>query len=135
MAIDDAWDSQSVSPWWQQMRTACVQAENNGAALLAALVGHCVAVQTSGTAAERKVRVEPRHSGTRRSGGCVWQVLVAFRGEEGGEGCCPSCVRSDDTRTEPSRRHVRRDRAGRRGLAAAAAPLQEGPETSSTVIV
>ncbi|XP_016020512.2 rab3 GTPase-activating protein non-catalytic subunit isoform X5 [Rousettus aegyptiacus] len=54
VAIDDAWDSQSVSPWWQQMRTACVQAENNGAALLAALVGHCVAVQTSGTAAERK---------------------------------------------------------------------------------
>ncbi|XP_006916295.1 rab3 GTPase-activating protein non-catalytic subunit [Pteropus alecto] len=55
VAIDDAWDSQSVSPWWQQMRTACVQAENNGAALLAALVGHCVAMQTSSTVAERKV--------------------------------------------------------------------------------
>uniref|UniRef100_A0A8C4PK21 RAB3 GTPase activating non-catalytic protein subunit 2 n=1 Tax=Equus asinus asinus TaxID=83772 RepID=A0A8C4PK21_EQUAS len=40
VAIDETWDSQSVSPWWQQMRTACIQSENNGAALLSAHVGH-----------------------------------------------------------------------------------------------
>ncbi|XP_019065957.1 rab3 GTPase-activating protein non-catalytic subunit [Fukomys damarensis] len=55
VAIDEAWDSQSVSPWWQQMRLACVQSENNGAALLSAHVGHSVAVQMSNHMTERKV--------------------------------------------------------------------------------
>ncbi|XP_043917591.1 rab3 GTPase-activating protein non-catalytic subunit [Protopterus annectens] len=43
-AVDEAWDVQSVSPWWQQMRTICIQAENIGAALLAARVGYSIAV-------------------------------------------------------------------------------------------
>ncbi|XP_045716107.1 rab3 GTPase-activating protein non-catalytic subunit [Phyllostomus hastatus] len=55
VAMDDSWDSQSVSPWWQQMRTACVQSENNGAALLSAHVGHSVAAQLSNGGAERKL--------------------------------------------------------------------------------
>ncbi|ELK32161.1 Rab3 GTPase-activating protein non-catalytic subunit, partial [Myotis davidii] len=54
VALDDTWDSQSVSPWWQQMRTACVQSENNGAALLSAHVGHSVAAQISDSATEKK---------------------------------------------------------------------------------
>lgn len=108
------------------MRTACVQAENNGAALLAALVGHCVAVQTSGTVAERKVRAELPSAGghpvvgtrgpdglQRVSGRLSW----LFGGEAVGEGRCPSRVHSDDTRTELSRHHVHRARAGRRDLA------------------
>lgn len=55
VAIDETWDSQSVSPWWQQMRTACIQSENNGAALLSAHVGHSVAAQISNSMTEKKV--------------------------------------------------------------------------------
>ncbi|XP_023369659.1 rab3 GTPase-activating protein non-catalytic subunit isoform X2 [Otolemur garnettii] len=54
VAIDETWDSQSVSPWWQQMRTACIQSENNGAALLSAHVGHSVAAQISNNITEKK---------------------------------------------------------------------------------
>ncbi|XP_052593894.1 rab3 GTPase-activating protein non-catalytic subunit isoform X5 [Peromyscus californicus insignis] len=54
VAIDETWDSQSVSPWWQQMRMACIQSENNGAALLSAHVGHSVAAQMSNSATDKK---------------------------------------------------------------------------------
>ncbi|KAL6037029.1 hypothetical protein STEG23_030144 [Scotinomys teguina] len=54
VAIDETWDSQSVSPWWQQMRMACIQSENNGAALLSAHVGHSVAAQMSNSSADKK---------------------------------------------------------------------------------
>ncbi|KAF3823111.1 hypothetical protein GH733_010547 [Mirounga leonina] len=54
VAIDETWDSQPVSPWWQQMRMACVQSENNGAALLSAHVGHSVAAQISNIMTEKK---------------------------------------------------------------------------------
>ncbi|XP_066236452.1 rab3 GTPase-activating protein non-catalytic subunit [Saccopteryx leptura] len=54
VAIDDTWDSQPVSPWWQQMRAACIQSENNGAALLSAHVGHSVAARISNSATEKK---------------------------------------------------------------------------------
>uniref|UniRef100_A0A2K6U183 RAB3 GTPase activating non-catalytic protein subunit 2 n=1 Tax=Saimiri boliviensis boliviensis TaxID=39432 RepID=A0A2K6U183_SAIBB len=54
VAIDETWDSQSVSPWWQQMRTACILSENNGAALLSAHVGHSVAAQISNNMTEKK---------------------------------------------------------------------------------
>ncbi|MBV98885.1 Rab3 GTPase-activating protein non-catalytic subunit, partial [Eschrichtius robustus] len=54
VAGEEAWDSQSVSPWWQQMRTACIQSENNGAALLSAHVGHAVAAQLSNNLTEKK---------------------------------------------------------------------------------
>ncbi|XP_036057774.1 rab3 GTPase-activating protein non-catalytic subunit isoform X2 [Onychomys torridus] len=54
VAIDETWDSQSVSPWWQQMRMACIQSENNGAALLSAHVGHSVAAQLSNSATDKK---------------------------------------------------------------------------------
>lgn len=55
MAIDETWDSQSVSPWWQQMRMACIQSENNGAALLSAHVGHSVAAQMSSSSTDKRV--------------------------------------------------------------------------------
>ncbi|XP_006869763.1 PREDICTED: rab3 GTPase-activating protein non-catalytic subunit [Chrysochloris asiatica] len=54
VAMDETWDSQSVSPWWQQMRTACIHSENNGAALLSAHVGHSVAAQISNNMTEKK---------------------------------------------------------------------------------
>ncbi|GAB1285833.1 Rab3 GTPase-activating protein non-catalytic subunit [Apodemus speciosus] len=55
VAMDETWDSQSVSPWWQQMRMACIQSENNGAALLSAHVGHSVAAQMSSSATDKKM--------------------------------------------------------------------------------
>ncbi|KAE8600460.1 hypothetical protein XENTR_v10013259 [Xenopus tropicalis] len=54
VAIDESWDLQSVSPWWQQMRTTCVQSSSNGAALLCAHVGHSVAASITNALAERK---------------------------------------------------------------------------------
>lgn len=39
-AILDSWDPQSVSPWWQQVRSMCIQSHNAAAALLAAFVAH-----------------------------------------------------------------------------------------------
>uniref|UniRef100_A0A8C4V2B3 RAB3 GTPase activating non-catalytic protein subunit 2 n=1 Tax=Falco tinnunculus TaxID=100819 RepID=A0A8C4V2B3_FALTI len=54
VAIDESWDTQSISPWWQQMRTACVQSENNAAALLSAHVGHSVTAQIVDSVTEKK---------------------------------------------------------------------------------
>lgn len=55
VATGELWDTQSVSPWWQQMRTACVQSQNNAAALLSAHVGHSVTAQLIDSVTERKV--------------------------------------------------------------------------------
>lgn len=55
VAIDESWDTQSVSPWWQQMRTACIQSENNAAALLSAHVGNSVTAQIIDSVTEKKV--------------------------------------------------------------------------------
>ncbi|XP_072265981.1 rab3 GTPase-activating protein non-catalytic subunit isoform X1 [Pyxicephalus adspersus] len=54
VAIDQSWDLQSVSPWWQHMRTACIQSSSNGAALLSAHVGHSVATSITSAMAEKK---------------------------------------------------------------------------------
>uniref|UniRef100_A0A672VAU8 RAB3 GTPase activating non-catalytic protein subunit 2 n=1 Tax=Strigops habroptila TaxID=2489341 RepID=A0A672VAU8_STRHB len=54
VAIDESWDTQSVSPWWQQMRTACVHSESNAAALLSAHVGHSVTAHIIDSVAEKK---------------------------------------------------------------------------------
>uniref|UniRef100_A0A8C1Z649 RAB3 GTPase activating protein subunit 2 (non-catalytic) n=1 Tax=Cyprinus carpio TaxID=7962 RepID=A0A8C1Z649_CYPCA len=53
-AVDESWDGQCVSPWWQQVRTACVQSESSAAALLAALVAHRVAKNAITRLAESK---------------------------------------------------------------------------------
>ncbi|KAM6973472.1 rab3 GTPase-activating protein non-catalytic subunit [Aplochiton taeniatus] len=39
-AVEDSWDPQSVSPWWQQVRTACVQSPSAAGAVLVAVVAH-----------------------------------------------------------------------------------------------
>ncbi|XP_063299884.1 rab3 GTPase-activating protein non-catalytic subunit [Pelobates fuscus] len=54
VAIDESWDLQSVCPWWQQMRTACVQSTSNGAALLSAHIGHSIASSITNALAEKK---------------------------------------------------------------------------------
>nr|XP_023663459.1 rab3 GTPase-activating protein non-catalytic subunit isoform X3 [Paramormyrops kingsleyae] len=53
-AVEDSWDLQCVSPWWQQVRTACVQSESAGAALLVALVSHRAAKNSITSLAEKK---------------------------------------------------------------------------------
>uniref|UniRef100_A0A8C2XG67 RAB3 GTPase activating protein subunit 2 (non-catalytic) n=1 Tax=Cyclopterus lumpus TaxID=8103 RepID=A0A8C2XG67_CYCLU len=39
-AVEESWDPQSISPWWQQVRCMCIQSHNAAAALLAAFVAH-----------------------------------------------------------------------------------------------
>ncbi|KAG7460586.1 hypothetical protein MATL_G00200350 [Megalops atlanticus] len=57
-AVDESWDLQCVSPWWQQVRTACSQSENAGAALLAALVAHRSAKSSITRLADSKFQSE-----------------------------------------------------------------------------
>ncbi|KAA0711167.1 Rab3 GTPase-activating protein non-catalytic subunit RGAP-iso [Triplophysa tibetana] len=57
-AVDESWDGQSVSPWWQQVRTACLQSESSGAALLAALVAYHVAKSAISRLAQSKFQEE-----------------------------------------------------------------------------
>uniref|UniRef100_A0A8C5PP24 RAB3 GTPase activating non-catalytic protein subunit 2 n=1 Tax=Leptobrachium leishanense TaxID=445787 RepID=A0A8C5PP24_9ANUR len=54
VAIEESWDLQSVCPWWQQMRTACIQSTSNGAALLSAHIGHSIAASITNSLAEKK---------------------------------------------------------------------------------
>lgn len=46
---------QCVSPWWQQVRSACVQSHSSAAALLAAIVAHRAAKANITILAETKV--------------------------------------------------------------------------------
>ncbi|KAF4084482.1 hypothetical protein AMELA_G00129110 [Ameiurus melas] len=55
-AVDESWDVQCVSPWWQQVRNACVQSESAGAALLAVLVAHRAAKSSITGLAENKLQ-------------------------------------------------------------------------------
>uniref|UniRef100_A0A8C5HSF8 Rab3 GTPase-activating protein non-catalytic subunit n=1 Tax=Gouania willdenowi TaxID=441366 RepID=A0A8C5HSF8_GOUWI len=55
-AIEDSWDPQSVSPWWQQVRSTCIQTNNAAAALLAALVTHRAAKASIAARADSKVQ-------------------------------------------------------------------------------
>ncbi|XP_076848214.1 LOW QUALITY PROTEIN: rab3 GTPase-activating protein non-catalytic subunit [Brachyhypopomus gauderio] len=57
-AVEESWDVQCVSPWWQQVRVACVQSESSGAALLAALVAHRVAKSSITSLAESKFQAD-----------------------------------------------------------------------------
>ncbi|XP_031435614.1 rab3 GTPase-activating protein non-catalytic subunit isoform X2 [Clupea harengus] len=53
-AVEESWDGQCVCPWWQMVRTVCVQSESSGAALLAALVAHRAAKSSITSLAETK---------------------------------------------------------------------------------
>uniref|UniRef100_W5NK99 Rab3GAP regulatory subunit C-terminal domain-containing protein n=1 Tax=Lepisosteus oculatus TaxID=7918 RepID=W5NK99_LEPOC len=57
-AVEESWDLQTVSPWWQQVRTVCSQSENSGAALLAGLVGQSVAKKCINSLAQKKVSLQ-----------------------------------------------------------------------------
>ncbi|XP_056446466.1 rab3 GTPase-activating protein non-catalytic subunit isoform X2 [Gadus chalcogrammus] len=57
-AVEESWDSQSVSPWWQQVRSACVQSHSAGAALLAALVAHRAAKSSITRLSDSKIQAD-----------------------------------------------------------------------------
>ncbi|RXM28773.1 Rab3 GTPase-activating protein non-catalytic subunit [Acipenser ruthenus] len=78
-AVEESWDLQSVSPWWQQVRSECSQAESPGAALLAALVGHSVAKSRVNQLAEKKTLLScPAPRGA--AGGAVSTSRITVRG-------------------------------------------------------
>lgn len=57
-AVEETWDTQSISPWWQQVRNTCVQSHNSAAALLAAFVAHCAAKASITSRADSKLQSE-----------------------------------------------------------------------------
>uniref|UniRef100_A0A8C7Q025 RAB3 GTPase activating protein subunit 2 (non-catalytic) n=1 Tax=Oncorhynchus mykiss TaxID=8022 RepID=A0A8C7Q025_ONCMY len=57
-AVEESWDMQCVSPWWQQVRSACVQSHSSAAALLAAIVAHRAAKANITILAETKFQSE-----------------------------------------------------------------------------
>jgi hypothetical protein len=61
-AVESSWDMQCVSPWWQQVRSACVQSHSAAAALLAAIVAHRAAKDNITSLAETKVTHTHTHT-------------------------------------------------------------------------
>ncbi|XP_076604712.1 rab3 GTPase-activating protein non-catalytic subunit isoform X1 [Chaetodon auriga] len=57
-AVEESWDPQSVSPWWQQVRCTCIQSHNAAAALLAAFVAHHAAKASIASRADSKLQSE-----------------------------------------------------------------------------
>ncbi|XP_056151672.1 rab3 GTPase-activating protein non-catalytic subunit isoform X2 [Lampris incognitus] len=57
-AVDESWDPQSISPWWQQVRCACVQSHSAAASLLAAMVAHRAAKASITILADSKLHSE-----------------------------------------------------------------------------
>ncbi|XP_077439917.1 rab3 GTPase-activating protein non-catalytic subunit [Vanacampus margaritifer] len=57
-AIEESWDPQSVSPWWQQCRNILVQSQNSAAALLAAFVAHRAAKASITSRADSQLQSE-----------------------------------------------------------------------------
>ncbi|KAK7904496.1 hypothetical protein WMY93_017103 [Mugilogobius chulae] len=57
-AVEETWDIQSISPWWQQVRNTCVQSHNAAAALLAAFVAHRAAKASITSRADSKLQSE-----------------------------------------------------------------------------
>uniref|UniRef100_A0A8C4H9Q9 RAB3 GTPase activating protein subunit 2 (non-catalytic) n=1 Tax=Dicentrarchus labrax TaxID=13489 RepID=A0A8C4H9Q9_DICLA len=53
-AVEESWDTQSISPWWQQVRHTCIQSHNSAAALLAAFVAHRAAKASITSRADSK---------------------------------------------------------------------------------
>ncbi|XP_035529232.1 rab3 GTPase-activating protein non-catalytic subunit isoform X1 [Morone saxatilis] len=57
-AVEESWDTQSISPWWQQVRHTCIQSHNSAAALLAAFVAHRAAKASITSRADSKLQSE-----------------------------------------------------------------------------
>ncbi|XP_034530674.1 rab3 GTPase-activating protein non-catalytic subunit isoform X2 [Notolabrus celidotus] len=57
-AVEESWDTQSISPWWQQVRCTCIQSHNAAAALLAAFVAHRAAKASITSLADSKLQSE-----------------------------------------------------------------------------
>ncbi|XP_069017004.1 rab3 GTPase-activating protein non-catalytic subunit isoform X2 [Embiotoca jacksoni] len=57
-AVEESWDTQSISPWWQQVRCTCIGSHNAAAALLAALVAHRAAKASITSRGDSKLQSE-----------------------------------------------------------------------------
>ncbi|XP_026211404.1 rab3 GTPase-activating protein non-catalytic subunit [Anabas testudineus] len=57
-AVEESWDPQSVSPWWQQVRSTCIQSHNAAAALLAAFIAHRAAKASISSRADSQLQSE-----------------------------------------------------------------------------
>uniref|UniRef100_A0A3B4VB07 RAB3 GTPase activating protein subunit 2 (non-catalytic) n=1 Tax=Seriola dumerili TaxID=41447 RepID=A0A3B4VB07_SERDU len=57
-AVEESWDPQSISPWWQQVRSTCIQSHNAAAALLAAFVAHRAVKASITSQADSKLQSE-----------------------------------------------------------------------------
>ncbi|XP_047466434.1 rab3 GTPase-activating protein non-catalytic subunit isoform X4 [Mugil cephalus] len=57
-AVEESWDTQSISPWWQQVRSTCIQSHNAAGALLAAFVAHRAAKACITSRADSKLQSE-----------------------------------------------------------------------------
>ncbi|XP_072313689.1 rab3 GTPase-activating protein non-catalytic subunit [Eucyclogobius newberryi] len=57
-AVEETWDTQSISPWWHQVRNTCVQSHNAAAALLAAFVAHHAAKASVTSRADSRLQSE-----------------------------------------------------------------------------
>ncbi|XP_054470240.1 rab3 GTPase-activating protein non-catalytic subunit isoform X4 [Anoplopoma fimbria] len=57
-AVEESWDTQSISPWWQQVRSTCIQSHNAAAALLAAFVAHRAAKASITSRGDSKLQSE-----------------------------------------------------------------------------
>ncbi|XP_068436295.1 rab3 GTPase-activating protein non-catalytic subunit isoform X2 [Clinocottus analis] len=57
-AVEESWDPQSISPWWQQVRCTCIQSYNAAAALLAAFVAHRAAKASTTSRGDSKLQSE-----------------------------------------------------------------------------
>ncbi|XP_029316104.1 rab3 GTPase-activating protein non-catalytic subunit isoform X3 [Cottoperca gobio] len=57
-AVEESWDPQSISPWWQQVRFTCIQSHNAAAALLAAFVAHRATKASITSRADSKLQLE-----------------------------------------------------------------------------
>ncbi|XP_027130580.1 rab3 GTPase-activating protein non-catalytic subunit isoform X2 [Larimichthys crocea] len=57
-AVEESWDTQSISPWWQQVRCTCIQSHNAAAALLAAFVAHRATKASITSRADSKLQSE-----------------------------------------------------------------------------
>ncbi|XP_055361414.1 rab3 GTPase-activating protein non-catalytic subunit isoform X4 [Betta splendens] len=57
-AVEESWDPQSISPWWQQVRSMCIQSHNAAAALLASFVAHRAAKVSITSRADSQLQSE-----------------------------------------------------------------------------
>lgn len=75
-AVEESWDTQSISPWWQQVRNTCIQSHNAAAALLVAFVAYRATKASITSRADSTLQLEWEAVSLELEqwGGCVRQL-------------------------------------------------------------